>query len=264
MAPVVSRTSCALAFLLLILGAQQGWAESSLIVDLYWQIHPDGHVYTSAVWSDGTYTLALREYPEMRPDGEAVYVWLWDTGIYSVAVREYPETGTDGGVRLVRQWENGTFTVTGLSWGARDGTARATSSLTLGDGYRGLAPDGEAETAMLELVNAERAKAGLAGLELDGRLRELARSYGSELAQLGHLDHAAESRSPFERLGLAGIAYTLAGENLAAAPDVHQAHRALMSSPTHRANILDPQFGRIGVGAIAGGPAGIFVQVFAD
>ena len=55
----------------------------------------------------------------------------------------------------------------------------------------------------------------------------------------------------------AGVDYTLAGENLAMAntaraDTVARLHDALMNSPTHRANILEPAYDHLAVGAATG------------
>jgi uncharacterized protein YkwD len=55
------------------------------------------------------------------------------------------------------------------------------------------------------------------------------------------------------------VSYLLAGENLALAQTVPIAHRGLMNSPGHRANILRPQFGRLGVGVLDGGRFGLMI-----
>jgi len=49
------------------------------------------------------------------------------------------------------------------------------------------------------------------------------------------------------------------GENLAYARDVQLAHRLLMNSPGHRANILSPIYRWIGIGVMDGGPYGVIV-----
>jgi uncharacterized protein YkwD len=55
------------------------------------------------------------------------------------------------------------------------------------------------------------------------------------------------------------------GENLALAPSVDLAHIGLMNSPSHRENILDPNFKRIGIGIIDADPYGkMITQVFTD
>ena len=48
-------------------------------------------------------------------------------------------------------------------------------------------------------------------------------------------------------------------QNLALAPTLPQAHQGLMNSPGHRANILRPAFGRVGIGIVDGGRRGQMV-----
>jgi uncharacterized protein YkwD len=68
-----------------------------------------------------------------------------------------------------------------------------------------------------------------------------------------------ESRDPFDRMREAKVSFLTAGENLALAPTVQVAHAGLMNSPGHRANILRPQFGRVGIGIMDGGIRGLMV-----
>ncbi len=126
--------------------------------------------------------------------------------------------------------------------------------------------DTEAEEAMLSLVNAERSKAGLPILARDAGLRDLARSHATDLFRQGYFSHTGrDGRSPFDRMHDAGIRYSAAGENLALAISTAAAHDGLMHSPGHRANILNPTFRRVGIGALDGGPYGkMFVQEFTD
>ena len=63
----------------------------------------------------------------------------------------------------------------------------------------------------------------------------------------------------------AGIHFQAAGENLALAPNINLAHQGLMNSPGHRANILSPDFKKVGIGVIDGGIYGeMFVQEFSN
>ena len=71
------------------------------------------------------------------------------------------------------------------------------------------------------------------------------------MLKLGYFAHNSPvSGSPSDRLQAAGISFRVAGENLAYAPTVEIAHRGLMNSPGHRANILSPDFTRVGIGVI--------------
>ncbi|MDQ1559275.1 MAG: hypothetical protein QOD32_2335 [Pyrinomonadaceae bacterium] len=118
----------------------------------------------------------------------------------------------------------------------------------------------ELEAQMLELVNRERAEAGLAPLAADDELREVARRHSSDMFARGYFSHVTpEGRDPFARIREGGVTFRTAGENLALAPTLSIAHTGLMNSPGHRANILRPQFGRVGIGVMDGGRRGLMV-----
>ncbi len=71
--------------------------------------------------------------------------------------------------------------------------------------------------------------------------------------------------SPADRLDKQSIPYLIMGENLAYAPTESIAHTGLMNSPGHRANILSPEFGQVGLGVIDAGIYGkMFVQEFTN
>jgi uncharacterized protein YkwD len=127
-------------------------------------------------------------------------------------------------------------------------------------------PRPDLEAQMLVLVNSERAKAGVKPLEADPDLREVARRYSADMFARGYFSHVnLEGKSPFDRIREAGITFLIAGENLALAPTLSLAHTGLMNSPGHRANILRPQFGRVGIGIMDGGMRGLMVtQNFRD
>jgi uncharacterized protein YkwD len=114
-----------------------------------------------------------------------------------------------------------------------------------------LAPDPVAEARMLVLVNQEREQAGLRPLQADESLRAVARAHSQEMFEQNYFAHISPNTgSPFDRMRKAGIRFLAAGENLAYAPTVQVAHEGLMNSPGHRANILRPEFGKVGIGAI--------------
>jgi uncharacterized protein YkwD len=127
-------------------------------------------------------------------------------------------------------------------------------------------PRPEIEAQMLELVNAERVSEGLEPLAPDPELTEVARRHSADMFARGYFSHATpEGLSPFDRIRAARITFRTAGENLALAPTVSVAHEGLMNSPGHRANILRPQFGRVGIGILDGGFRGLMVtQNFRD
>ncbi len=120
------------------------------------------------------------------------------------------------------------------------------------------------EAAFVLRINAERAERGLSTLALDPMLTETARAHSEEMCSADYFDHHSPTpglSSPMDRylssarqLGLPQPEYLLVGENIyycSVCNDIYNvdyAHRALMASPGHRANILEPRFAKIGVG----------------
>jgi len=114
-----------------------------------------------------------------------------------------------------------------------------------------------AESRLLAGINAERAAAGLPAYVLDSGLTNIARIRSQQLIDQGYFAHI----DPYgykmyaELLRYFGYSFNWAGENLAmnnhgmdVSPEV--ALDGLMNSPTHRANVLAPDFYRIGVGEV--------------
>ncbi|MBI2268593.1 MAG: CvpA family protein [Candidatus Blackburnbacteria bacterium] len=126
--------------------------------------------------------------------------------------------------------------------------------------------DESSEAKMFELVNAERAKVGVKQLKLDQTIIPIARAYSRDMWERGYFAHVnPDGKDPFDRMEEGRVVFLVAGENLALAPTVGLAHRGLMNSTGHRRNILDPSFGRIGIGIVDGGIYGkMFTQNFAD
>jgi uncharacterized protein YkwD len=157
---------------------------------------------------------------------------------------------------------------------AMSDVAAASEKAALSDALSPKEQEFDAEQEFIEKINAERTERGLNALAVDSLLRHTARAHSREMAALGYFSH----RSPVPGLGtpldrylaglhpaglhLAGLhglrgrtpGALLLGENIyfcSVFSDVYgvdYAHRALMSSPGHRANILEPRFTRIGLG----------------
>lgn len=130
--------------------------------------------------------------------------------------------------------------------------------------YFSVRPD--LEYQMLLLVNAERKKKGLKLLNIDEELKKVARAHSADMLTRGYFSHMTpEGKDPFHRMKQAGITYKKAGENLAYASTLAEAHKGLMNSPSHRAAILNKSFGRIGIGIVDGGKNGLMIsQEFRD
>ena len=126
--------------------------------------------------------------------------------------------------------------------------------------------DPQAEEAMVNLVNIERQKAGLLSLKTDILLRNVARVHSMDMLRNGYFSHKdLTGQLPSNRLANSGAIFQTVGENLALAPSIDLAHIGLMNSPTHRENILDPEYTRVGLGVIDAGPYGkMITQVFTD
>jgi uncharacterized protein YkwD len=122
-------------------------------------------------------------------------------------------------------------------------------------------PEPDLEAKMLDMINEERTSRGLKPLQADPELVPVARSHSADMFARGYFSHyTPEGKDPFERMKDAGVRFRTAGENLALAPTLKLAHTGLMNSPGHRANILDPRFGRVGIGIMSGGRRGIMVS----
>ena len=129
-----------------------------------------------------------------------------------------------------------------------------------------LAVDFESEKEMFALVNQERQKFGVRTLEWDETLAKVGRNHSKDMFERGYFSHfSPEGKDVGNRLDEGGIDFVAAGENLALAPTVSRAHTGLINSPGHLRNILDPSFGKIGIGVVDGGIYGkMFTQVFTN
>lgn len=121
------------------------------------------------------------------------------------------------------------------------------------------------EQRVVELVNAERAKAGLKPLTVDLQLAKVARLKAEDMRDKNYVSHNSPTYGSFAQMLLKfGITYRTAGENIAAGYKTPEAVvAAWMGSSRHRANILNPNFTHIGVGYASGGSYGHYwVQEF--
>jgi uncharacterized protein YkwD len=117
------------------------------------------------------------------------------------------------------------------------------------------------EIKMLEMVNDERTKHGLKPLQADPALSLVARAHSNDMFVKGYFAHdSPDGKSPFDRMRGSNVQFKFAGENLALAQTLEIAHTNLMNSPGHRANILHPSFGRLGIGVLDGGFYGLMIS----
>ncbi|MEK9201014.1 MAG: CvpA family protein [Patescibacteria group bacterium] len=126
--------------------------------------------------------------------------------------------------------------------------------------------DIQAEKEMLGLVNKERTADGKKILVWNEDVAQVARKHSLDMFERRYFAHQnPEGYDVGDRLQNGGVDYSFAGENLAFAPDVKTAHEGLMDSSGHKANILEENFGKIGIGIYDGGVCGMmFTQNFVD
>lgn len=111
----------------------------------------------------------------------------------------------------------------------------------------------EAEERLVRLVNRDRAKHGLPPLELDPRLKEVARRHCEEMRETGVVAHLSpRTGSASDRVKAGGIKSSVVLENVARAYGIAEAEEGLMNSPGHRANILSRDASHMAIGVVLG------------
>lgn len=113
----------------------------------------------------------------------------------------------------------------------------------------------EFEKQVVDLTNAERAKAGLKPLEIYTPLMNVAEAKSADMAKNNYFSHTSPTYgSPFDQMKAAGISYRAAGENIAQGQKTPQeVVQAWMDSPGHRQNIMNANYTHIGVGFVEDG-----------
>lgn len=126
----------------------------------------------------------------------------------------------------------------------------------------------QAEAQLLEFLNADRVAFGLAPLQTDSRLMEVARWRSEDMVARNFFSHDLGGYTIARILRDRQVRFALAGENLVSntfndSTTVHLAHEELMRSDSHRENILRDEFDFVGVGvAIGPNRRTVYTQVF--
>ncbi len=107
---------------------------------------------------------------------------------------------------------------------------------------------------VVALTNTERTEENVAPLKQNELLARAAQAKAEDMAAKGYFSHVSPDGSePWVWVRGAGYNYQYAGENLAVKfTDSSEVVNAWMASPTHRANIVKPQYTEIGVGIAQG------------
>ncbi len=107
---------------------------------------------------------------------------------------------------------------------------------------------------LLDGTNAQRAAAGLSPLTLNSELSVAAANKAQDMFAKDYWAHNSPAgQTPWDFISGAGYRYVLAGENLAKNFSTSQAVvDAWMASPSHRANIVKPNYKDIGFAVVNG------------
>lgn len=125
-----------------------------------------------------------------------------------------------------------------------------------------------AELQFLDLINADRAAAGVPPVQADSRLMELARWRSEDMLARNYLSHDIGGFNVVNVLRERQIPFKLAGENICVntfgeAETVKMAQVSLMRSAEHRDVILKPEFNLVGVGiATSADRRAVYTQIF--
>ena len=125
----------------------------------------------------------------------------------------------------------------------------------------------QCEQFVLSEINRIRAGQGLSQLRLNYKLRALARSHSTDMAENGSLSHTDSFGRGFrDRLGPNVVERTHAGENVATNNFPNSARVAVegwRQSPMHLKNILNDKFTETGVGVAIDSTGSVyFTQIF--
>jgi hypothetical protein len=120
-----------------------------------------------------------------------------------------------------------------------------------------LVPTG-VEAEFFELLNAARIDAGVGPLEPMDELVSGARLHAHDMLRAGFIFHSSDLSS------VLADGWNKLGENVGVGYSAATLHDAFMNSPSHRDNVLDPSYDRVGIGTAELGGVIYVSFVFAD
>jgi uncharacterized protein YkwD len=115
------------------------------------------------------------------------------------------------------------------------------------------------ETALLQVINQERAQNGVGPLRMDPTMQAVALQHSKDMTVCGLSHYCPAGTTPCSRLSAAGVQWTTCGENIGWDYDNVSPWQKVMilqnmfinevpPNDWHRRNLLNPLFGRIGIG----------------
>ncbi|MFZ0481293.1 MAG: CAP domain-containing protein [Terriglobales bacterium] len=106
-----------------------------------------------------------------------------------------------------------------------------------------------AERELFAAVNQARRSQGLAVLQWDESLAEAARRHAAVMAEHREAQHQFEGEASLSvRVKRAGAHFSWLSENVTQGPSTEFINSQFLSSPKHRANILDTDMNSAGIG----------------
>lgn len=119
------------------------------------------------------------------------------------------------------------------------------------------------ESTLLTLVNKERTSRGLRPLQLDSTAAAAAEAKSRDMVNNSYFSHTSPTYgSPAQLLSRYGVRYSMYGENIGKGANAARLHAMWMASSGHRANILNPSFTHVGIGAVSGSTGYTATQLF--
>ncbi len=123
----------------------------------------------------------------------------------------------------------------------------------------------EGELKLLESVNRTRKEQGLPALRWSNELAIAARKHAAVMAQHGSAEHGFPGEpSLASRAKQAGAKFSWLAENVCQGARIEAIAAEFMSSPKHRANILDSDMDSVGIGVMERGGQLFAVEDFAN
>ena len=162
-------------------------------------------------------------------------------------------------VPLVNLFYDGSGTVAGRQYdldefGIGPGGAEPCRKSKLSGPAAGVGCAGEdlaAEKLLIGLIDQERTKQGIPPLQVDPRLTQAARKHTEVVTQHHALSHQFDGEAPLAlRVSNENLPSDKEAENVSFAPNAAADHGTMMNSSDHRANILNPDYNVVGVGAV--------------
>jgi uncharacterized protein YkwD len=117
---------------------------------------------------------------------------------------------------------------------------------------------------LLGYINATRERAGLSPLQLSASLSDLARKHSEEMARSAFFGHVSPTSGDLlSRLTDAGLSPGKYAENVARSRTLIRLHQNLKASPSHRMQLLDPDYTHVGIGIATSGEDLVVTEIFA-